>query len=572
MGGCTYQGDDLPSAWESYFESLATPCNHDYDESFQQLINTEYESLLDLPLDDFTPVTEEEVDEVIQTLKLDKAARPDGIEPEHLVFGGRLLVQHLTRLFNAIVLSGHIPPVFQQGHVIPIPKGHTKDLSNPSNYRGITILSNLSKVLEKLTLLRIHLHEPPPSLNPLQGGFRQGYGCVHTAYALQEPIQSLRERGRKAYVAFLDVRKAFDTVWQAGLLVKIHEKGIKGHLWRLINNWYRTASSTVLWAQQHLNPLTLCKVFGKVESCPHFYTAYLSTISLTSSLHQGLESPLTTSTVGLLCMPMTWLWWHAGSPEELQTMLDIVHDYAQKWRYNLNADKSVVMVLGESSCSRRMARSVRKWTLGDEVLKEVDEQHHLGILRTVFNSTIRCTNERATAGRSTFYALNSVGSRFGRLHPLTSLRLYQALCLPLLLYGSELWTLTKTESLSLEWVHRRILRTIQGLPIRGHSASLTTLLGVQDIQPLIQQRQLNFIVSVANLDPDALPRMVLCARSASSTAKGITRHYQQVLSDFNLPDLSSLLSEPPKGSPWKAFIKKLAPGAHFIPYIPGRMQ
>ena len=99
------------------------------------------------------------------------------------------------------------------------------------------------------------------------------------------------------------------------------------------------------------------------------------------------------------------------------------------------------------------------------------------------------------------------------------------------------------------------MRTIQGLPIRCHSASLTTLLGVQDIQTLIQQRQLNFIVSVANLDPDALPRMLLCARSTSSTAKGITRHYQQVLSDFNLPGLSSLLSEPPKGSPWKALLK-----------------
>ena len=132
----------------------------------------------------------------------------------------------------------------------------------------------------------------------------------------------------------------------------------------------------------------------------------------------------------------------AGSPEELQAMLNIVHNYAQKWRYNLNADKSVVMVFGETSCTRKLARSARKWTLGDEVIKEVDEQHHLGI-------PLILPYTAQKAGRSTFYALNSVGSCFGRLHPLTSLKLYQALCLPLLLYGSELWALTKTELYSL---------------------------------------------------------------------------------------------------------------------------
>ena len=113
-------------------------------------------------MDDFTPFAEEEVNEVVQTLKLDKATGPDGIEPEHLVFGGQLLVQHLAHLFNAIVPSGHILPVFQQRHIFPNIKGYNKDLSIPSNYRGITILSNLSKVLEKLILLRIHLQDYPP--------------------------------------------------------------------------------------------------------------------------------------------------------------------------------------------------------------------------------------------------------------------------------------------------------------------------------------------------------------------------------------------------------------------------
>ena len=108
---------------------------------------------------------------------------------------------------------------------------------------------------------------------------------------------------------------------------------------------------------------------------------------------------------------------------------------------------------------------------GDEMLKEVDEQHHLFILRTVFNSTIRYTNERATAGRSTFYALNSLsGIPFWTVHPLTSLKLYQAPCLPLLLHESELWTLTKMELLSLERGPQKDLENSPGIT---HQMSLS---------------------------------------------------------------------------------------------------
>ena len=128
----------------------------------------------------------------------------------------------------------------------------------------------------------------------------------------------------------------------------------------------------------------------------------------------------------------------ASTPKELQAMLDVVERYASRWRYSLNADKSVVMVLGESSRTRSLARSTRKWTLGAESIKEVDEQHHLGILRTVHSTNIFHTIEKCTSGWSAFFALSSIGSRFGCLHPLTSFRLYNTLCMPILLtVGTE---------------------------------------------------------------------------------------------------------------------------------------
>ena len=133
----------------------------------------------------------------------------------------------------------------------------------------------------------------------------------------------------------------------------------------------------------------------------------------------------------------------------------------------------MVMVLGETSKSRAALRMACRWNLGEHLIAEVDEQHHLGILRSVYNTSVHRTNERCSSARSAFYALNSIGSRFGSLHPITSYRLYQCLCLPILLYGSEIFTLTKTELLILERVHRKILRSVDS----GPSCSLQVLLG-----------------------------------------------------------------------------------------------
>ena len=62
-----------------------------------------------------------------------------------------------------------------------------------------------------------------------------------------------------------------------------------------------------------------------------------------------------------------------SSPEELHAMLHIVATYADKWQYQLNADKSSVMVLGESAKMRLIACSSRKWYFGQEEISETDE-------------------------------------------------------------------------------------------------------------------------------------------------------------------------------------------------------
>ena len=104
------------------------------------------------------------------------------------------------------------------GFIIPIPEVHNKDMSLPSNYRGITLLSVIGKVFEKVLLLR--LSEQQAQLNPLQGGFRAGFSCLHSAFIFQEAVSSMREQ---VCVVFLDVKKAFDTTWH---VVKLFQNNV----------------------------------------------------------------------------------------------------------------------------------------------------------------------------------------------------------------------------------------------------------------------------------------------------------------------------------------------------------
>ena len=169
----------------------------------------------------------------------------------------------------------------------------------------------------------------------------------------------------------------------------------------------------------------------------------------------------------------------ASSPEDLQSMIDIVAQYATKWRYRLNPHKSKVVVFGS------ITPPSTTWTIKGEKLDVV--KYLVSTCTWVFSGQHpNRTLQHINLGRSSFFALNRAETRFRCRHLITALRLYASIALPRMLFGAEIWCPTNIELEMFERAHRKILTTIQGLDVVRRA--LAHFLVVPPSQTLLNSR------------------------------------------------------------------------------------
>ena len=229
--------DEVRKAWKTYFEMLYTPKDlPHYDTAFKENIEHEVQQFI---RDSFNKIshllersiTSHEILKVVSGLKNKKAPGFDGITAEHVKYGGQKLLAILTSICNSISKWEDIPTQLKRGIIIPIPKG-TKDTSIQNNNRGITLVSVIVKIYQKVVLKR-HLDwaESLDKTDDLQGVGQPGCPSTHTAWLLRETIAASTEQDCSVYVTLLDTTKAFDTVWVQGLFHKLFKANMDCKVW-----------------------------------------------------------------------------------------------------------------------------------------------------------------------------------------------------------------------------------------------------------------------------------------------------------------------------------------------------
>ena len=129
-----------------------------------------------------------------------------------------------------------MPADWEVGIVIPLyKKGDKMDLNN---CRGITLMDVVGKLFGSIMRGRLERWYSEGRIAEEQAGFRKGRGCMVQGYSLSQVVLKRLEMQKMTYLCFVDLRKAYDSVWGEGLFRKLEEGGTPNKLVRLIRMWY----------------------------------------------------------------------------------------------------------------------------------------------------------------------------------------------------------------------------------------------------------------------------------------------------------------------------------------------
>ena len=212
-------------------EKIAKGINYDGNKTYGHYLNKDIHSSFT-----FMNIDEDAINKIIYNLPPKSSSGCDGISTKLLKVIAPVIIKPLTLLINQMLNTGTFPDKLKIAKVIPIFK--KGDPSLFENYRPISLLPAISKVLEKIIALQLSSSfEKNKLLFDNQYGFRPKHSTEHAALELIDRITNKMDTNEIPLNIFLDLSKAFDTIDHSILLNKLKYYGLKGSTLNLFQSY-----------------------------------------------------------------------------------------------------------------------------------------------------------------------------------------------------------------------------------------------------------------------------------------------------------------------------------------------
>ena len=183
---------------------------------------------------------------IVGNLKSKKSKGTDGLNTIFVKDIIASIADILVIVFNKSFAEGVFPSAMKTAKIVPIYKA--KEHNAIVNWRPISVLVSLSKIIESLTHVRItDFLNKFKILSPSQYGFCKRHSTVNAMSEVIGTVLKDLDKNKFSIVTFLDLSKAFDTVSHEILLEKLRHYGLRGKIYDWIKSYLENRKSVTRW-------------------------------------------------------------------------------------------------------------------------------------------------------------------------------------------------------------------------------------------------------------------------------------------------------------------------------------
>lgn len=331
---------------ESYNE-LGNITSNEFGEHFKRLLNIDsngfciqyaFQNITDDFLDG--DISLQEVNLALNNLPDRKAPGNDRIPIEFFKYGSNDLKQVITSILNRVI-KGEDTSWTNKSIILPFHKKGDKNDTN--NYRGISLVSSLNKLLSSILNARLGKWvEEKNILRENQAGFRSGYSTSDNLFNLNCLVKYLWYQGKKnVYCLFIDFKSAFDCVNRSALFFKLQNIGISLKFIRILEVIYNETLNSV-WNGSSLSEWfeTSSGVLQGSVLSPLLFAIFLN--DLVDFIKGGVKVREVEINMLMYADDIVFV---SDDPGRLQSMINRLKTYCDTWGLTVNTGKTQIIKL-----------------------------------------------------------------------------------------------------------------------------------------------------------------------------------------------------------------------------------
>ena len=382
-------------------------------------------------------ITEKEITKTISSLKNKKSSGLDSITNEMLKASQLCLMPCFKKLFNCILSSGVYPSSWKVGYIKAIHK--SGDTHDPNNYRGISVMSCMSKVFNYIMNNRLQKYIDNGIINAAQIGFQPNSRTSDHMFVVKTLIDKFFSKGSKLYTCFVDFSKAFDNIIHSLLLYKLCKNDISGPFYNIIKSMYQLNVMHIKIGDGLSE--SFCPEMGVRQGdnlSPNLFKLFINDLP---SIFDRNDDPVCLYDLQFSCLLYADdLLLLSTSSKGLQNCLDKLSSYCENNGLIVNIKKTNIVTF----CKNGKLSNEKYYFNGVEI-EHATKYKYLGIIFSASGTFSYCQEDLYKRALKAYFKVSKV---FGQLHQNVNsiLHLFDHTVKPILLYGSEIWGIPNTSS------------------------------------------------------------------------------------------------------------------------------